>query len=1156
MSKNLLIHISDIHIRFGSRFEEYTKVLDRIVEESRKLAPRRIIFTGDLFHTKINLSPIGIKTAGEFLLNLSKKCNCPVDIISGNHDANLTAIALQGNSVESVVNLLNNGYIMTKEHNILPTPKEGHGIYFYKDSGIYNVDDELVYRVFSCLDNELPVLPKREVSKKYIDLYHGQIKSGMGSNGYELKGDNLPSVEIFKGSDIALLGDLHSYQVLQEYDEKTHKPAVVYAGSAIQQDFAEELDKGFVVWNLDDFNDFKRVIIPNEVGFFRMRIARGEDIFERLENLQFSLDRKKTKIEIILEDYKENYSVEKLTQIEKYVKSKFGCENVSADMEEIAHDITNNDISIINLDDIDVNNSESAEKLLIEFLTQTECDNTEDVIELSRQIDRELNIKPNINSGQRVDFNSMTVNNLLSFSATNNVFDFDKLLGINGIFGNNYTGKSNFMKLILWIVSAQMMGNPSFDSSKLINMYTGVKKGFGEITFTIAGIKYFFHRGVSLKYKKDGTPEVSYTIEFKKEIQTDEGPKWVDVESEEKATEKTEKKKLILDYLGNYEDLVVTAIQANGFTYLDQKQQAKNSLLNRFVGAEVYADRFEYGNNIFKEIRAKQKVLGNPTEIEAQITELNGQILSENINLESFQKEKNQNNEQIEGFNHEILEHTKKLHKIEIPKETNIDTIQSKINSIIQTKQQDGVVLSEKELWLKQNFKKELSEHLKNLDKTKIEKDIETEKKTFTTEKDSYVKTELWLKSNPIIIITEDQEVTEKKIADNRFLLSELESKLQIALGKKCPTCNSQLKKSDPEVIEKCTKDIEKGKKDLTETQSVLTKIKSDKEHNTKHQNETTKLESLKISLQARKSKLDTLKANLELCPQKEEVTKHNDEVDKQTRIFETTKKLIEQKEKDKTLLEEQIILLKKNKTLLIENEKINKTIFARQEEIKNYKILNLQVDTKIKEVNGNLGAAKNNIEVLTKKLNSIRETDRIYKKYSVYLQAVGRDGIPAIIIRKKLPIINRRINTLLKDMVSFKVELSVKQNGDVCEMFYFDEDKKLDSLPLGVGSGSIKLISSIAISDALYSVSSLTKNSIKIIDESMDALDSNKIHEAHRLFAYLKSKYKNVFIITHRSEIRDFVDNIIEVTKTKDGITDPSILANPEAGISKYIFP
>jgi exonuclease SbcC len=446
-----------------------------------------------------------------------------------------------------------------------------------------------------------------------------------------------------------------------------------------------------------------------------------------------------------------------------------------------------------------------------------------------------------------------------------------------------------------------------------------------------------------------------------------------------------------------------------------------------------------------------------------------------------------------------------------------------------------------------------------------------------------------------------EQEPIEKKIADVRLAINGLNDKLKIAKGEKCPTCDHVKHEANPTLEKKYRSDIERGSSTLKSLQDELVQIKSDIEHNAKFERETSKLDSLKVSILARQKNIQALKSDLELTSQKEEILNHNNnidseatvvktlknsivlkeneiislqrsidliekyakkkeiilhnnKVDEETSLLNNAKSSIELKQKEISSLQEQIVILEKNKTLITENIETNEGIKNNQEEIKVYKTMNLQVDSKIKESSSSIGAWKNNVENLTEKLNSIRETDRIYKKYSVYLQAVGRDGIPAMIIKKKLPVINHKINNLLKSMVAFKVEMNINAKGDVKEVFYFSENK-MDTLPIGSGSGSVKFIASTAISDALHYVSSLIKPSLKVIDEGFDTLDNKKLTELNMMFNYLRTKYKNIFIVTHKSEVRDYVDNIIEVEKTKDGITDPEVLSNPEAGISKFVY-
>ena len=138
--------------------------------------------------------------------------------------------------------------------------------------------------------------------------------------------------------------------------------------------------------------------------------------------------------------------------------------------------------------------------------------------------------------------------------------------------------------------------------------------------------------------------------------------------------------------------------------------------------------------------------------------------------------------------------------------------------------------------------------------------------------------------------------------------------------------------------------------------------------------------------------------------------------------------------------------------------------------------------------------------------------------------------------------------------MVNFKIELYVKPNGDIVDFYYFNEDKS-DALPLALGSGSQKFIGSVAIRDALHYISCMVKPSFCIIDEGFGTLDDEKSSDIINVLNYLKTKYKNVIIITHKSVIKDGVDHIISVQKTNVGLSPEILQANPEAGISQISF-
>lgn len=1233
---NKIAHISDVHIKFGTRFEEYQKVFERTLQDVQKEKPKHIVFTGDLFHTKINISPLALELAGGFLSNLSKIAN--VFIIIGNHDLNLANLS-QGDSISPIIELLDNGFIIKKDCKELPRPKTGNGIYLFKESGFYDFDD-IVYGVYSCIDNEILTLTKKESNKKYIALYHGSIFGCIGDNGYEIRGDNLIKKSVFSNFDIIMLGDIHQFQSF----EIDGVERMAYASSLIQQNFGEELNNhGYLIWDLEK-NTFKRKFILNDYGYSKLNISKGEIVEERLQDLKFSFNKKKTKVWVELEDDEENYSVEKLSQVQKFIKDRYGCENVVVDFKPIYKE------KELNVDNIEEQsyNSENFEQLLTEFLEQNNYDNINDVIDLSKEVDKGIeNIVNLINSGLKWELNSMEISNLFSLPLEPVLFDFDKLSGITGVFGKNGNGKSNLFKALVWVLYQKILGDG--EVNRVVNMYTGSNKGWGKLFITIGGKKFKIYREINIRTKKDGTQDVSYKIkyEYLETIKDEIGnykSVWKDAESEEAATEKKEVKKIIVDSLGTFDDFTKVCLQSQGGKddYLSLKQQPKNDLINRFLGLDIFRDRFDFANETFKKIKAVQKSLGDPIVIEQSIVDEKSKIESGSKELSVLTKDKNDNLSKIEALNKGILELTKTLTKIDNLEEKDENVVLIKIQTEEKTIQETELKIPEIEDFLSKNFKKELPsddkkldknqiernikaeddnlkkedsefsvleplvvsnfkkeipkiENTDSLDKIKIEKEIVIEKDLFTKEKENYVKIDNWLKSNP-----KKQELstseTEKEVDLIKNELPDLNNKLKISRGEKCPTCGHIKHEANIEEEKKLVEDISNKEKMLLENNSFIKNQKDAVIHNNNFEKENNKLEALKNSLQTKKLNIDELKKKLDIAVSYSEIVSHNEKYDKDKNKLETLRASIQNRKtsieqlrqnlelsikvveiithneiidfKSKSLkelmdkidfgkkniddLKNQLLLLEKNKKSIEENKLINEKIEAKNDNIKDYKITNLQLDDKIKELSGNIRVMENNVQNYTEKLNSIKESDRIYKKYSVYLQAVDRDGIPAKIIKKKLPVVNYRINNILKGMVSFKIEMYVDSNGDIKEMFFFS-DTKNDSLPLTMASGAQRFIGSVAIRDALHFVSCLTKPSLCIIDEGFGTLDEEMTADINNLFNYLKNKYKNILIITHKNEIKDFVDNVIQVTKTTKGLSKEQVEDNPKAGISQF---
>ncbi len=81
---NKVVHFSDLHIRLFKDHELYRSIVQNMLDEFVELKPDRIVFTGDLVHSKNQMTPELIEMVS-WVLNECSKITKTVLII-GNHD--------------------------------------------------------------------------------------------------------------------------------------------------------------------------------------------------------------------------------------------------------------------------------------------------------------------------------------------------------------------------------------------------------------------------------------------------------------------------------------------------------------------------------------------------------------------------------------------------------------------------------------------------------------------------------------------------------------------------------------------------------------------------------------------------------------------------------------------------------------------------------------------------------------------------------------------------------------------------------------------------------------------------------------------------------------------------------------------------------------
>ena len=82
---NKLTHFSDLHLKLFKDHQLFRDVLTGMLNQFKEIKPDRIVFTGDLLHSKNQLTPELVEIASWVLTECSLIAK--TIIIPGNHDA-------------------------------------------------------------------------------------------------------------------------------------------------------------------------------------------------------------------------------------------------------------------------------------------------------------------------------------------------------------------------------------------------------------------------------------------------------------------------------------------------------------------------------------------------------------------------------------------------------------------------------------------------------------------------------------------------------------------------------------------------------------------------------------------------------------------------------------------------------------------------------------------------------------------------------------------------------------------------------------------------------------------------------------------------------------------------------------------------------------
>jgi len=760
------------------------------------------------------------------------------------------------------------------------------------------------------------------------------------------------------------------------------------------------------------------------------------------------------------------------------VKSVLSTIREKSDVTEVAYvrvdspnSSSSNIIDNTNFNLSDVSDVDYQNKLITEYLNNKNFNPSKDTLDKIYKINKDLNAtleKESVVRNIRWKPKKFEFDNMFSYGEEN-VIDFTKMHNVVGLFANNASGKSSILSALSFCIFDKC--DRAFKASHILNTQ---KMSFRcKFNFEVNGVDFFIER----KGNADKKGNVKVDVKFWKE----EGGKVVELNGEARRSTND----IIRDYVGTYDDFILTvlSIQNNKVgSFVDMGQTERKDLLAQFMGLTVFDSLYNDASDKTKEINSLLKNFKNTDytqkllNLNSDIENFSGSLRNENVNLEKLTDKRESENERL-------LEETKKIINVNgnivdiVSLESNKVSLSNSIS--IQSSSLDSY---KNQLSSIESTFKEYDEIIKNYDAV----DITTKYESLKELENSLSQKEQFIEKKKIVVTSKLQKL--KKLEEHKY-------------DPNCTFCTTNV------FVKDAIKTREELESDKVEAQNLVGEY-------TNLKNKVNELSYIKDDW---KKYNDTHKLHVET---QSKINKLNNEILKiSNKISSDQNSLIN--------IENQIEEYYNNKDAIEFNKTIKETIDVIKSNIKT-------IDFEIKNVNNNIISYNTKIsgleeqrKTIQKSIEDVKVLEVEYEAYQLYTNAISRDGIPYELISQALPTIEKEVNNILNQIVEFTVILQTDGKNVTTHINY--EDKRW---PLELASGMERFVSSLAMRVALINISNLPRPNFIAIDEGFGCADADNLSSMGALFAFLKTNFDFVWIISHLDSMRDMVDNRLEIKK------------------------
>lgn len=299
-------------------------------------------------------------------------------------------------------------------------------------------------------------------------------------------------------------------------------------------------------------------------------------------------------IQVIWEDYAENFTQEKIKSVRHYFQKKYVTNNVNVITKtKTTEEVENNvDISFNILD-------ENYQLDLIKTYLKTKYDEslTDKIVELNSVVDNQLAAtSSDVAPFKRWYIKNIEFSNFLSYGE-NQKLDFDKCNGINVVESNppNFGGKTVLtVDLLLFLFFNET--TKTSKAEEVFNRFTNRDKVHVKGEIIIDGDEYIIIRNIERKKSKSGDWNVKTELDFFKKLSDGSLQNFT-------GEQRRETEAFIKTSIGSKDDFLMTILTTatNLEELIDSKPTARGQVLSRFMGLDFLKRKEDVAKEIYSQ---------------------------------------------------------------------------------------------------------------------------------------------------------------------------------------------------------------------------------------------------------------------------------------------------------------------------------------------------------------------------------------------------------------------------------------------------------------------------------------------------------------------------------------------------------------------------